>query len=294
MATRARVGVVLDERAVPDHRRGPRRRASCSASTRCVVANEGKAVMGVRAERVDAVLATLREHPLGRNAAIVGDVHERPTRIARARHRVRPTAGVRARRRASSADLLKETSWTTFASSERETTARSGCSPSTGASGSTRSTCEPPAILRKAGLQLARDTRCARSCCAAIGGVFCSGADLKYIRARRRRADLALPEPRQRETPTGLRRDLQSDPRIHPQHHLGDPPRAQALHRRGRRRGRRGRTRARPGLRSRHRVRAVDVRVRLLQDGAQRRGELDVLPAEARGPAARRRISRCF
>ena len=37
-----------------------------------VVANEGKAVMGVRAEEADAVVAALREHPLGRNAAIVG------------------------------------------------------------------------------------------------------------------------------------------------------------------------------------------------------------------------------
>ncbi len=44
-----------------------------------VVANEGKAVMGVRAEDAEAVLATLREHPLGRDAAIVGTATtERP------------------------------------------------------------------------------------------------------------------------------------------------------------------------------------------------------------------------
>jgi hydrogenase expression/formation protein HypE len=35
--------------------------------------------MGVRADDAEAVLATLREHPLGRNAAIVGTVtSERP------------------------------------------------------------------------------------------------------------------------------------------------------------------------------------------------------------------------
>ncbi|HSQ61845.1 MAG TPA: AIR synthase-related protein, partial [Polyangiaceae bacterium] len=44
-----------------------------------VVANEGKAVMGVRPEAADAVVAWLREHPLGRSAAIVGTAtSERP------------------------------------------------------------------------------------------------------------------------------------------------------------------------------------------------------------------------
>jgi hydrogenase expression/formation protein HypE len=36
------------------------------------VANEGKAVLGVRAESAEAVLDALRAHPLGRDAAIVG------------------------------------------------------------------------------------------------------------------------------------------------------------------------------------------------------------------------------
>jgi hydrogenase expression/formation protein HypE len=43
------------------------------------VANEGKAVLGVRAEAADAVLRALRAHPLGRDAAVVGTcVPERP------------------------------------------------------------------------------------------------------------------------------------------------------------------------------------------------------------------------
>jgi len=36
------------------------------------VANEGKAVIAVRAEAAEAVLTALRVHPLGRQAAIVG------------------------------------------------------------------------------------------------------------------------------------------------------------------------------------------------------------------------------
>ena len=37
-----------------------------------LVANEGKAVMAVRADAADRVLAALRAHPLGTSAAIVG------------------------------------------------------------------------------------------------------------------------------------------------------------------------------------------------------------------------------
>ena len=44
-----------------------------------VSANEGKAVMAIRPSAADAVLDAVRAHPLGRNAAIVGEcVPERP------------------------------------------------------------------------------------------------------------------------------------------------------------------------------------------------------------------------
>jgi hydrogenase expression/formation protein HypE len=47
-----------------------------------VVANEGKAVIGVRAAAADRVLAAIRAHPLGRRAAIVGTaVGERPGQV---------------------------------------------------------------------------------------------------------------------------------------------------------------------------------------------------------------------
>ena len=44
-----------------------------------LVANEGKAVIGVRAASAEKVLAALRAHPLGRDAAIVAHaIAERP------------------------------------------------------------------------------------------------------------------------------------------------------------------------------------------------------------------------
>ena len=54
MAEKSGVGIVLDERAVPVPRRGARRRASCSGIDPLHVANEGKAVLGVRPEAADA------------------------------------------------------------------------------------------------------------------------------------------------------------------------------------------------------------------------------------------------
>ncbi|HSQ66660.1 MAG TPA: hydrogenase expression/formation protein HypE, partial [Polyangiaceae bacterium] len=78
MAQKGRVGVVLDQLALPvtDEVRAA---AELLGIDPLVVANEGKAVMGVRPEAADAVVAWLREHPLGRSAAIVGTAtSERP------------------------------------------------------------------------------------------------------------------------------------------------------------------------------------------------------------------------
>jgi hydrogenase expression/formation protein HypE len=71
MAAKSGVGVLLEERRVPVT-------AAVRAASEMLgidplhVANEGKAVLGVRPEAVDAVLAALRAHPLGRSAAVVG------------------------------------------------------------------------------------------------------------------------------------------------------------------------------------------------------------------------------
>jgi hydrogenase expression/formation protein HypE len=81
MASKSGVGIVLQERSIP-----------LTAAVRSVgellgidplhVANEGKALIGVRADSADAVLDVLRAHPLGRRAAIIGTcVSERPGSI---------------------------------------------------------------------------------------------------------------------------------------------------------------------------------------------------------------------
>jgi hydrogenase expression/formation protein HypE len=71
MAEKSRVGVLLDETALPvtSHVRAA---SELLGIDPLHVANEGKAVLGVRPDAADAVLRALRAHPLGRAAAIVG------------------------------------------------------------------------------------------------------------------------------------------------------------------------------------------------------------------------------
>jgi 2-(1,2-epoxy-1,2-dihydrophenyl)acetyl-CoA isomerase len=57
--------------------------------------------------------------------------------------------------------------------------------------------------LRRAGLMLARDTGVRAVILSGVNGVFCSGADLKYIRAGGEAEDLGYLSPDARETPSG-------------------------------------------------------------------------------------------
>ena len=57
--------------------------------------------------------------------------------------------------------------------------------------------------LRRVGLMLARDTDVRVVVLSGVNGVFCSGADLKYIRAGGEADDLAYLSPDARETPEG-------------------------------------------------------------------------------------------
>jgi 2-(1,2-epoxy-1,2-dihydrophenyl)acetyl-CoA isomerase len=57
--------------------------------------------------------------------------------------------------------------------------------------------------LRRAGLAMARDREVRVVVLSGVDGVFCSGADLKYIRAGGDPADLAYLTPDARETPSG-------------------------------------------------------------------------------------------
>jgi hydrogenase expression/formation protein HypE len=71
MATKGRVGIVIEESALPV-RPETRGVSELVGVDPLLVANEGKAVLAVRAGAVDRVLKALRAHPLGTRAAIVG------------------------------------------------------------------------------------------------------------------------------------------------------------------------------------------------------------------------------
>lgn len=75
MSAKSRVGIILDEMALPVT---PQVRAAGEllGIDPLHVANEGKAVLGVGPEAADSVLRALRAHPLGRDAAIVGTCTE--------------------------------------------------------------------------------------------------------------------------------------------------------------------------------------------------------------------------
>jgi hydrogenase expression/formation protein HypE len=71
MAEKSGVGIIVEETALPVT---PQVRAAGEllGIDPLHVANEGKAVLGVRPEAAGAVLDALRAHPLGRDAAVIG------------------------------------------------------------------------------------------------------------------------------------------------------------------------------------------------------------------------------
>jgi hydrogenase expression/formation protein HypE len=71
MAEKAKVGVVIEEARVPVTA-AVRSAAEILGLDPFHIANEGKALLGVRADAADEVVAALRTHPFGRTAAVVG------------------------------------------------------------------------------------------------------------------------------------------------------------------------------------------------------------------------------
>jgi hydrogenase expression/formation protein HypE len=71
MATKSGVGIVVDEAALPIAV-AVRAAAELTGIDPLHVANEGKLVAGVRPAALERVLAALRAHPLGRDAACIG------------------------------------------------------------------------------------------------------------------------------------------------------------------------------------------------------------------------------
>jgi hydrogenase expression/formation protein HypE len=71
MAAKGRVGIVVEDCAVPV-RPAVRGLSELVGVDPLLAANEGKALLGVRAHAVESVMAALRAHPLGRDAAVIG------------------------------------------------------------------------------------------------------------------------------------------------------------------------------------------------------------------------------
>ena len=71
MAQKSNVGIVLDEPAIP-LRPVVRSAAEMLGLDPLHIANEGKALMGVRPDALDDVLYALRSHPQGVDAAVIG------------------------------------------------------------------------------------------------------------------------------------------------------------------------------------------------------------------------------
>ena len=72
MAEKSGVGIVIDELSLPVAE-AVRAAAELLGIDPLHVANEGKAVIGVRPDAAEAVLAAIRRHPLGADAAIIGE-----------------------------------------------------------------------------------------------------------------------------------------------------------------------------------------------------------------------------
>ncbi len=75
MARKSGHGVVIEEESLP-LKTSVRSAAGMLGLDPLEVANEGKVILGVKPEDADAILAALRSHPYGRDAAIVGTVVE--------------------------------------------------------------------------------------------------------------------------------------------------------------------------------------------------------------------------
>jgi hydrogenase expression/formation protein HypE len=78
IAGKARLGIVIHERDVPV-RPAVRAAADLLGIDPLFIANEGKAILAVRPGSVGAVLAALRRHRYGRDAAVIGEcLHDSP------------------------------------------------------------------------------------------------------------------------------------------------------------------------------------------------------------------------
>jgi hydrogenase expression/formation protein HypE len=77
IAIGSEVGIALDERLIPV-RPGVRGACEILGLDPLTIANEGKLIAVVAPEGVRDALAAMRAHPLGRDAALIGEVRAEP------------------------------------------------------------------------------------------------------------------------------------------------------------------------------------------------------------------------
>jgi len=69
---KSKIGIILDEASIPIPE-GVRSACDMLGIDPLEIGNEGKVVLGVVKEKADDVLSALKKHPLGKNAAIIGE-----------------------------------------------------------------------------------------------------------------------------------------------------------------------------------------------------------------------------
>jgi hydrogenase expression/formation protein HypE len=84
IAAQSEVGIELDEAAIPI-RREVKSACELLGLDPLYVANEGKMIVICPSERAEAVLAAMRAHPKGQEAAVIGRVLDDPRGFVRMR-----------------------------------------------------------------------------------------------------------------------------------------------------------------------------------------------------------------
>jgi len=73
---KSKVGILLKEDSIPIPE-GVRSACNILGIDPLEIGNEGKVILGVVKEKADDVLTVLKKHPLGKHAAIIGEVTDR-------------------------------------------------------------------------------------------------------------------------------------------------------------------------------------------------------------------------
>jgi hydrogenase expression/formation protein HypE len=77
---KSKIGIILEEESIPIPE-GVQSACNMLGIDPLEIGNEGKVVIGVVAEKADELLSKIKRHPLGKNAAIIGEVTNKLDRV---------------------------------------------------------------------------------------------------------------------------------------------------------------------------------------------------------------------